>query len=544
MATVQSRIMQAISGTLMPRPSMPDTPMLPAEPQRLYDVLRAYYHSNDLYGSVSAALYERGTWSPGMMPLRNPAHRVVEFYVPHLWPKADEIDCEDEALRDAILQVWRWSNWSSRSRMAARWFAMLGDLFLKVAARGGPDDPDSGGEDADAGDPGASAAPPQVFFQIIDPADVTDFAVDSRGYLTSITIETPQVRRIGGTITPYWAGEEWDKAAQEMRQWEADQRGAAGGERRNLTATPFAEFGIDFIPIVHAKFIDSGNLRGDAAFTHALDKIDEANRAATRLHQTLFRNNDATWALTAGVGADGRPLPPPAVRTTTEAGADGTRITDSSVVEIGGQLLWRLPGGATLQPLVPNIQYEDALKILESHMDELEADLPELGYYLLRQQEGEISGVALRLRMGPALSKAEEARENATAALQRADAMAITIGKALGLFADVEGDYQSGAFDHDFDRGEIIPLTTAEEAAVRGAEARAAIAEQEAGLSRRESMRRWGFTEDEIERMLTEAADDAEAAMERQARMFDAGRGGAPGAEQSGDEDDDQQAAQ
>lgn len=256
-------------------------------PARLYDILDAYYGNLDVYEDVQAALWERGLYMPGMKAIRNPAFRTVEFYASKLWPGAlpaalpivaaqgGELNA---AIVPAIHQVWTWSNWGAQKQVAARQLATLGDLFIKVAQT---DDRR------------------RVFFQLIHPKDVIEFDTDERGFITYIRIDVMHNVRDGDKVKEQTLTEVWDKT--EFRRWHHT-RGA--GARTDALGTPeeqvpLSSFGIDFVPVVHTMFRDVGRDRGVGAFTPALDKIDEANRMATRLHQMLFRNSSAVWAMSA-----------------------------------------------------------------------------------------------------------------------------------------------------------------------------------------------------------------------------------------------------
>lgn len=412
-----------------------------------YAALEFYYHNNGLYALIQQDLIANGIWTEGMLGLRNPAHRVVEFYVAKLWPgqlpAALPIVAENERIVEPIQQVWKWSNWGAKKQPAARWFANFGDMFIKVASNGGADAP------AD-----------KVFLQLLKPAHVTDIQADERDYLTFVRIDIPQSKLQDGRRMKYFHTEIWDKASQTYRRWESEGPGVSVDRLgAPLEARSFSDFGIDFIPIVHAKFQDIGETRGAGAFTHALDKIDEANRMATRLHQLLFRFNDVTWAITANaMDPSGRPLPAPMVN------LNGEMQRDDGTTTIGtGTKVARLPGNSEMKPLVPDLKYADALAILQDHMKELEADLPEMAYYRLRDQSKDLSGKAIRYLLSDAIDKALEARGNAETALARANAMALTIGVKLNLpgFAGI-GEYEAGDLDHSFGERSIIPLSDSE----------------------------------------------------------------------------------
>jgi hypothetical protein len=208
-----------------------------------------------------------------------------------------------------------------------------------------------------------------------------------------------------------------------------------------------AEYGIDFVPFVHGKFRDTGGERGVGCFMHCLDKIDEVNRMATRLHQLLFRYNKPIMAVMAGgMDATGRPLP--AVRL-PESTAGNVELTDDEIMS--------LPGASSATYLIPPIQYGAALEILNAQLNELEQDLPELSYYRLNAIS-QVSGAAIRLLMSPALDKATEARDNLDTALIQADQMALTIGANMGLWSNM-GAYMAGDFEHTFGPRPLISLS-------------------------------------------------------------------------------------
>ena len=190
--------------------------------------------------------------------------------------------------------------------------------------------------------------------------------------------------------------------------------------------------------IIYVKFIDAGNKRGSGCVDHALDKIDEANRQSTRLAQMLFRNNRDYWVLSAnGVDGQGRQLPPP-------------KLSDDAESKFfRGNNILLLSGTAKLDSLVPNINYADALKILQDMMDELEQDLPELKYYSLN--DSQLSGKAISLLLAGAIDRASEARENLTQGLTRLNEMALTIGRFWNLFPSTIGTYDNGDYEHDLD---------------------------------------------------------------------------------------------
>jgi hypothetical protein len=489
-------------------------------PRTYYGVLAAYYSGgDDLYADISRAMFAAGVHPEAILPLRNPAYRTVEFYVAKIWPGtlpgALPLETDNPRLAPAVEQVWTWSNWGSQKQVFVRFAATYGDVFVKVCQR----------QDGS-----------RVYFQLIDPAWVPDFDTDERGYLTRIRVDTPLPPPPGtppgalaaGTLKRRTRTEVWTKAPGTYRVWEHELDDEPDLERLGdpVESRPLSDFGIDFLPFVHCQFKDVGQQRGQGAFAHALLKIDEGNRSATRLHQMLYRHNKNTWVLEGDApgGGDGRPgaLPPPKI-----AGLNGSSSADGGTVDVGDESLYSLPAGWHLRSQVPDVNYADALTILNAHLAELERDLPELVYGRLHEF-GDLSGRAVRLLMSGAIDRALEARGQCEDALIRCHQMALTIGANAGLaaFRGV-GTFESGALDHSIAERDILPPDALEQAQADKAAAEAAVVRLQLGWSKRKVQEELGLSPQEIDEMAAEAEADAGDAADRLLSALDRGTLGA-----------------
>lgn len=409
------------------------TPPTASFMREYYKMLGAYYLGNGLYDYINQQLKATKTTKHPLKPVRNPAWRVVEFYAAKLFPgalpAALPMEAKSEQVEEAIQRIWVWSNFSAMKQKWARWFAIYGDWYLKVSTKGNPVD--------------------SVFMSIIRPEYVTKQEVDERGFLTYIRMDVPiwsdEEKSATSTHT-----EEWDKETQLVRIWihnsGLDKKVTELGKPQ--TQMTFEQsHGEDFIPIVYQPFRDDGAGRGSGAYSAQLDKIDEANRQATRLAQILFRYNRAIWAATStGQDSTGRPLPPISM--------SGILETDGSL-KIGDDDVLALPSQADLKSLVPPINYADALAILNAQLDELAKDLPELSYYELRGLR-DVTGKAVRFLLDDMISRVLEARGNAETALVRVHSMALTIGQNFEIF-DGLGSFEDGDFEHSFLDRNVLP---------------------------------------------------------------------------------------
>jgi hypothetical protein len=427
------------------------------------DAYRWYYENNALYKRLSTAL--RGTpGAPaldGIRPLENPAHKAVEFYSAKLIP-ADLLDTVEasEKLKEQIEQIWKWSNWHQRRRVASRWLSMYGNLYIKIAS---------------------SEDESRVYFQLIDPRYVTYFETDERDYFTYLRMDTPQERRSDDNkdLETYTVTEVWDKERETYRVWEHDEGQQAEldkiqrvgklvesqvlAERSPRTANPNDQrryTGFDFIPVVHSKFRDIGGDLGLSAYAHCIEAIDQLNLMLTRLDNMLFPKIHLALKAQA-MTPEGRPIDAPVIdanlaETATEGEVD--------TVDVKGTVMWRLPGMTELDSVVPSIDFASHIEAVDKALERLEKMLPELSYYRLRDMQ-EISGRAARILLSDILDRVEEARDNLFAGLIRADEMALTIAKVMKLdgFESV-GDYKTGKLEHTFDPPDVFPISDLEKA--------------------------------------------------------------------------------
>lgn len=459
MTDILNSIWDFITGTNKQGPGGAPSPF-PYDYNQLYDALYALYNNDD------AIIPDDTT-----RRLRTVVNRSVEFYASKMLPGQEMKVTADADVQAAIETVIKDSNIANNKSPMIRGFALYGDSFIRV--RGDKE---------------------KCYLEDISPFYVTDFGEDSRGFLTYLRIDIPT---LDDNDNPVNYTEYWDAETQTYRSWQGQ---ATRTTPINELGSPketesFSSLGVDFIPVVHTKFRDNGDLRGLGCVYHALDKIYEANRVATRLHDLLFAFGEPVFIASANdKDAQGRPLPPPRVN------ADSSNAPVPSGTSVGGVIgqifgrLISLPGMAKIDSLIPDIDYSDALAILNAQMEELERDLPELRWYALSPtSQSAMSGTALRTLLGAAIDRANEARHNFISSLSRAFEMALTIGIYNGLFPASLGNFDSGDFEHEIDVdsawGESVDEKAATMDALTGA-----------GVPAKAAMRLAGFTDEQVEK--------------------------------------------
>jgi hypothetical protein len=472
----------------------------------LYDLLRALYYANDVYGELARTWRDDGEAWASIKELRMIQHAVVEAMVALVMPgtlpdalplEFDEGNAKADAVTEQIHQVWTWSNWAQKKQVFIRQQSMLGNAFIYVASRPGPD-----GERAD-----------RVYFHLPEPEHVTDIDTDERGFLTYYRSDVP-VRDRDDPDNPYVVTEEWWKDHDSYRRWT---KPVKSYDPKNL-GTPDthgdkamrSDFGIDFVPVVHAKALDTGDTYGMAWIIPALEKQHEVNRKATALSQQLYRHGKAKWLLQGTGGqTNGVYAPPPPIQTNA-----------AGEVEWHGEMALTAPAGWGIVPLIPNLPFAAHMQGISDDLTHLaETDLPILNWYRLSQSGNDASGRALQTLLKPAIAQVEEARGNAETALARADAMALTIGqfaKLPGFEAATIGTYEDGSFEHQFKARPVVPGSEEEEVETLRKRAEiAGILMREAAMDAEGAMTLAGFPADQITEALKSQVIAASTGIER-----------------------------
>ena len=386
----------------------------------LYKKLRGLYDSNgyyekDIYSPNSSVFKIKPDYiyADYIKPLRATVNRSVEFYVSKL-AKSIEIGKNDEKLIESIEQILLWSNFTANKSVAIRNEALYGNLFWKV-----------------------TGSEKQVYFDVIKTEYVTDLTINSRGYIQEIRLDIPIEDEFNRnvTYTEYWSKPDGYYATWKHTMGIDAQLDTLGDP---IEKNWLISLGIDFIPFVQVQFKSLGDTYGAGSVNHALDKIDEANRQASRLSDLIFRYNKPVISVSSNdKDSLGRPVPAPKIDEDT----DIFNKLDESILYLNGL--------ASVNSLIPDINYGDALLILNASMTELTEDLPELRYYSLK--EG-LSGKSVKAMLGGAYDRAVEAETNFIFGLKRIIQMGLTLGVYWGIFTNI-GKYKNGDYDFEI----IVP---------------------------------------------------------------------------------------
>ena len=450
-----------------------------------YDILWAQY-SQTAYRNIHkwATAYRKqyGLYKY-IRSLYGPIYRLGEFYKAHLWggaldPSAGEcgaipIATDNEELRPAIAELWKWSNWAVNKDIVTLRGAVLGDIAIQVI------------DDVERG---------RVYLDIIYPGIIKDITLDSfnnvRGYIIEETREHPQ--RPGMTVTY----REQVTRDGDLVVYETFLNGAPFAWPENVNRAgdameTWAE-SYGFIPMVLIKHNDVGLDWGWSEAHPIRSKAQEADDLASQISDQIRKTISPVW-LMKGMKET----------SITLTGADATTDRPEPGRE-EMQALWGVPtdGGATA--MIAELDFENALVHLDNILKEIERDYPELRSDL-HTSSGDASGRALRVARQGAAAKVIQRRSNYDAGLVKVQQMAI----ALGGFREYDGykgfsldSYKRGDLEHSVSSRPVFESDPLDESEIAIAEWKAAEQAVKAGVPLIGYLRAQGWDAERIQALI------------------------------------------
>lgn len=444
-------------------------------------------------------------------PIFNPIRRLVEFHVTHLLggpldPKAGRgeesrsaapIDTDNEQLRPAIAKLWKDSRFSRLKSLWTRYGACLGDAPMFV-----DDDPERG----------------RVSLRVIHPGHLKWVDRDTAGNVRSYIIErmrydprAPKVKDLNPMVDPRGTH------AMVKYQEEAFVEKGQVTFRTFLNGAPFnwrgfTEDGAElpaewqapypFIPLVLPQHIEIGLQWGVAEPHGFLAKMAEIDDAAS-IHNDGIRKRMMAPKMLSGIKA---PSGPP-FDSRRDAHPDWNANERNEAKFLYAQQ------GAAVHDLTNDLNSAGVNQTVELLIAELERDFPELQMDVW--STGDPSGRALRVARQRTESKIQERRTAYDEALVQAHRFAFAIGATQGYegYAGLPTDpFEDGQLDHSICHRPVFspdPLDDIEEGNAFWTMVGAAV---KAGMPLEEVLRREGWPEEDIGRvMATKAANAAEA---------------------------------
>jgi hypothetical protein len=368
----------------------------------------------------------------------NPAYRLGEFWKTHLWGGALDLDTlkgalpiitDNEALRLAIADLWRWSNWHVRKDIATLYGSVMGDVFLQVVD-----------------DVGRA----KVYLDVVHPGTVSDITVDAYGNIKAYKIEESRK-------SP-------EKQDQAVTYVEIAKRGDGQGVifQTFMNGKPYAWNGqaaeweepYGFIPMVHIKHNDVGLDWGWSELHPARSKMHEMDDVASILSDQIRKTVNVKWLFT---GTDKPSSPSPTGASESTSRPEPGREEEPAIYAKNAEV--------KATPMVAQLDIDGAVHHILEILKDLERDYPELKFDALRAS-GDVSGKALRVARQPAEAKVLQRRALYDDALVRAQQMAV----AIGGFRGYEGfggfgldSYDQGDLDHQIGERPVFAVDSLDE---------------------------------------------------------------------------------
>lgn len=397
---------------------------------------------------VEAGLYEY------IRNIKNPSYQLGEFWKSHLWggeldreagdgkeiPSALPLATDNELLRPAIAQVWKWSNWQLLKDLATLWGTVLGDVGLIVA-----DDTEKGKVCIRVIHPGTIKAIEKDGYGNVKAYTIQEYRQDPESTTEKVVTYTEEATREGEMVIYRTYRDKNLYAWPGQFGTELDRSG-----KPRLVAEWEHPYG--FVPLVMVQHNNVGLDWGWSEIHPMRSRIQEVDDLASKLSDQIRKEIDPFW-LFSGV---------PKPSTTPEASKPtltGTSLLNRPMLgREAVNVLYATDPAAKAQPLVGDLDIEQASAYISGILDDLKQNCPEL--MNLFETGNDPSGRAIRITRQPVETKVKQRRANYDDALVRIQQMAVSIGgyrqydafKGFGL-----DSYDNGDLEHSIGDRPIFP---------------------------------------------------------------------------------------
>lgn len=385
------------------------------------------YYNNTAYRSITRFANthkQRHGLYKHVRGVYNPVARLCDLYTAKVYGGSLDMDTlekgaipiaqADDTLREAIRQVWQWSNWGTQKSTYVRTGANLGDVGLWIV------------------DDTANA---RVRMEVIHPAKIKDVIYDDADNVKSVTLEyTRQDAELNnGKQFTY-------KMVADGEHFATYMNGELYAYSDGMPAEWSNDYG--FVPMVVARHKVLPDVTwGASAFHSSIAKIDEMNDAASLLNDQIRKVVNVIWYF-AGVAA-GSDLSISGQLDDGTSSSDPTARRDKLPAIYG-------PKDSAPTAMIAPLDIANTAANIQNMLSEIERDMPELSLHRIREN-GQMTAPGIRAGYNDAIDRIVEARGQYDDALMRAQQMAVSIGayrRLDGFTAYNLNSYERGDLDH------------------------------------------------------------------------------------------------
>lgn len=358
-----------------------------------------YWDTNTMFDSINGYMTQMRANQRLYRHIRgiyNPVHRLINQEVANTYgggidwtgglrTGAIPVSGADDKLIEAITTILKWSNFGTEKGPFVRQGAKLGESYLKIV------------DDVER---------KRVRMEVLNPYYVRDVRFNEVGDIKFIAI---QYYRTDDEGKDYIYREEIDQ--KEFRFWREYNLNSFNLEKSDPDDGYDNPYG--FVPVrqvPHTKETDSRH--GRPSFNGVLGKIVQLNDIAAPVHDAVRLSVNPLYVSKGGIIPDNRD--------------DATR--DRDVVKT-----ITIAKDGDLFALAPTLNIMDGLAAMTGLIKEIESDLPQLALARMREEGGDVSGKAARIKYSDAANLIIETQGIYDEGLIRALQMAISIAAYRGL---------------------------------------------------------------------------------------------------------------
>lgn len=356
---------------------------------------KKYYDGSIYKESMSMVTLMIPKLYKGIKALYLPFSRSVDIdagVIPGQWRM--DLDYVNDDQLQAFDTIKTWSEWNTKGVLFVHYGAMFGLVGLKVI------------DDAEAG---------KVKITAVDPT-------------TFMFIQSGQYAKQSACVICYQNddGSEYAEVIESNRI-----RTYLNGELFGYDGRePEFENTLGFIPMVEVCHKENGDWLSESTFDKVIPLLDEVNELASYLADIVKKHSEPQWALI------------------------GVNPSKNELVK-SGSAAWTLPEGADVKALLPQVDIDGILSVVQEIAKNMKEGLPELSFDELRGKD-QIATATIELQLAELVIKVKRCRPNYDSGLLKALRMAGIIGSMMGL-SDISSLSLLPDTTFDDDR-EVIPV--------------------------------------------------------------------------------------
>ncbi len=434
----------------------------------------SYRHAYGLYREVRS--------------IYGPAHEMGSFWQTHLLggvldPEALEegaipIVTDNEALRPAIAELWKWSKWQTQKDVMTLQGCILGDVGLRVVD---------------------SVKHERVYLELVYPGIIKDIDKDPFGNIKGYVIEEQRANPKGGGSVTY-TEQVTRSGINVVYETFLNHKPYAWGDQPERWTLPYG-----FVPMVHVMHNDVGLDFGWSELHPMRSKVMEIDDLASMLTDQLRKAVRPKWFLTG--------MKPSDLKTSPTAATEEKPHPDREEIPA----VWTTSPDAKADAMVADVDYEGVLLHISNILGSLEKEFPELNKDI-GTSSGDASGRALRVARQRVTAKVLQRRVNYDDGLVKAQQMAIAIGGYRG-YEGYKGfnldSYAKGTLDHTIASRSVFDEDPLDQTEISASFWEAANKAKAAGVPLKGFLLEAGWSDERIAKLDIQEVEDEDSSIDQ-----------------------------